>query len=120
VSNLLVLYTDARRDLLTSLRPAWAIQALGNGFAYYREDQNTPWIKLDSSGTLDTSDIPLALLECATIFKEIKIAMILLKNRESVKDAILRGSNFSVVEGARNLVVDQALSSEQIIRLLRK
>jgi hypothetical protein len=120
VSNLLVVYTEARLDLLTSSRPAWAIEALGKGFAYYREDQNTPWIKLDSSGTLDTSDIPLALLECATAFEEIKIALILQKNRESVKDAILRGSDFSIVEGTRNLAVDRALSSEQIIRLLRK
>ena len=50
MSELIAVFTRAQHASLGQARPAWMEHRRAEGFAYYREDHNTPWLVIDRDG----------------------------------------------------------------------
>jgi len=91
MSVVLMIFTGREQVALKRRRPAWNEIKLGSSFAYFREDMNTDWIRLNSTNHLSNIDELASTLAVITAKDFIKGALIQMNNRESVDDALARG-----------------------------
>lgn len=91
MSLVLTIFARSEQAPLKRQRPAWNEMRLGNVFAYFREDQNTDWIRLNATGQLSNGDRLSSTLAEVTAKDFIKGALIQINNQESVDEALARG-----------------------------
>lgn len=110
MSLILAIYSKTPIEKLKTARPAWAEERLKGGFAYYREDQNTPWLRLDGAGRFSSFSSIRGLVSALDQERIIRISLILLKNRESMKDAVQRGFDLPMVKSGEDFTTDTAIT----------
>ncbi len=109
MSDLIVVFTRGRQTSLARSRPAWVEQEHREGFCYYREDHNTPWLRVDAEGQfLGMSDL-VAMLEPVRSTESPRVALVRVQNGESIDNALTRARDVGVALLSDGLMVDAAV-----------
>lgn len=108
MSRLLAIFTHREQAQLRRKRPAWNEAGVGSAFAYYREDQNTDWIRADNKGRFTGHDVLAEVLSTIPQQDFIRGAFNQLKHGESVEAGLERGRTMKLFSSRHDLHPDSA------------
>lgn len=94
---------------LRGARPAWADVEHRSGHAYVREDHNTPWLRFDGDGRFLGALPLLESLDGARGGTSVTVAIVQIRNRESIEQAVERAAALPVVRTVHDLTIDTAV-----------
>lgn len=108
MSRLLAILAHREQAQWRRKRPAWNEAGVGSAFVYFREDQNTDWIRADNNGRFTGDDVLAEVLSTIPQKDFIRGAFIALKHGESVEAGLERGQTMKLFSSRHDLHLDTA------------
>ncbi len=109
MSLIVTVLSATRLPALRTARPAWVEVEHGDGFAYVREDHNTPWLRVGGDGRFLGAETVVEHLDAALTATAVTVAVVELHNRESIDEAVDRAATLPLVAGTLELRIDTAV-----------
>lgn len=108
MSLIVTVLSATRLPALRTLRPAWVELEHRKGFAYVREDHNTPWLRVDGDGRFLGAETVMDHLDAVVAAMAVTVAVVQLRNRESIDEAVDRAATMPLMASAHELRIDTA------------
>lgn len=109
MSELIVVMSTERQPALTAARPAWIEHRTSEGYLYYREAHNTAWVVVDAEGRFGGMPELQRQLIGLTSVGPARVALVRLRNGESVDTGLERARSLSPLGRGADLRVDTAI-----------